>query len=109
MAGVHTAPADIKLLAQTQLQIIVAACELEMHKKHTLKVQFTSKDVNCYLLPVDNTHNVYEGREKDQNNGNDAHQSAVESGLDNFFRQLLQRNWENLAKRKEVRSVPWIY
>lgn len=33
MAGIHAAPADIKLLAQTQLQIIAAACELEMDKK----------------------------------------------------------------------------
>lgn len=34
MAGVHTAPVDIKLLAQTQLQIICAAGELEGTNAH---------------------------------------------------------------------------
>lgn len=29
MAGVHTVPGDIKLLAQTRFEIISAACELE--------------------------------------------------------------------------------
>lgn len=54
MAGVHTVPGDIKLLAQTRFEIISAACELEgtnIYLLYICKVQIPIKDVH-YLLSV---------------------------------------------------------
>lgn len=42
------------------------------------------------------THNVNESRDKDQEDCKNPHQGAVESGLNNPFRQSLQRNGEKL-------------
>lgn len=42
------------------------------------------------------THNVDEGREEHQEDGKDAHQSAVQPGLDDALGQRLQRHWEEL-------------
>lgn len=43
------------------------------------------------------TYNVDEGRQKDDGDGEDAHQGAVQSGLDYPFRKSLQRDWEELG------------
>lgn len=43
------------------------------------------------------TYNVDEGRQKDDDDGEDAHQGAVQSGLDYPFRKSLQRDWEELG------------
>lgn len=43
------------------------------------------------------TYNIDESRKKDDDNGEDAHQSAVQSGLDYPLRKSLQRDWEELG------------
>lgn len=44
------------------------------------------------------TYNVDEGREKDQDDGEDSHQGAVESGLDDPLGQGLERHREKLSQ-----------
>lgn len=51
------------------------------------------------------TYNVDESRKKDNDDGEDAHQSAVQSGLDYPLRKSLQRDREELgAKVQRVRQ-----
>ncbi len=45
------------------------------------------------------TYNIDESRKKDDDDGEDAHQSAVQSGLDYPLREGLQRDWEELGAR----------
>lgn len=47
VAGVHTVLADVKLLTQTELQIVRTACELERTnaQKKPCKAQFPIKDL----------------------------------------------------------------
>ena len=42
------------------------------------------------------THHVDEGREEHQDDGEDAHKSAVQPGLDDALGERLQRHWETL-------------
>lgn len=46
------------------------------------------------------THNIDESRKKDDDDGEDAHQGAVQSGLDYPFRKSLQRDREELEDRQ---------
>lgn len=52
------------------------------------------------------THNIDESGQKDDDDGEDAHQGAVQSGLDYPLRKSLQWDWEELGatatKRKGV-------
>lgn len=54
------------------------------------------------------TYNIDESREKDDDDGEDAHQGAVQSGLDYPFGKSLQRDWEKLGawgkKQQESQS-----
>lgn len=45
------------------------------------------------------THHIDESRQKDDDDGEDAHQGAVQSGLDYPLRQSLQWDWEELRRR----------
>lgn len=47
------------------------------------------------------TYDIDEGRKKDNDYGEDAHQGAVQSGLDYPLRQSLQRHWEQLRGWKD--------
>ena len=50
-----------------------------------------------FLRSKDETHDVDEGGEKDDDDGEDAHQRAVEPGLDDPLGQVLQRPREHLT------------
>lgn len=43
------------------------------------------------------TYNIDESRKKDDDDGADTHQRAVQSGLDYPFGESLQRDWEKLG------------
>lgn len=47
------------------------------------------------------TYNIDESGEKDDDDGEDAHQGAVQSGLDYPFGKSLQRDWEKLGAWKK--------
>ena len=46
------------------------------------------------------TYNIDEGREKDDDDGEDPHQGAVQPGLDYPLRERLQRDWEQLGREE---------
>lgn len=52
------------------------------------------------------TYNIDESREKDDDDGEDAHQGAVQSGLDYPFGKSLQRDWEKLGAWKKTAGKP---
>lgn len=50
------------------------------------------------------TYNIDESRKKDDDDGEDAHQSAVQSGLDYPLRKSLKRDWEELGARVQKKQ-----
>lgn len=47
--------------------------------------------------PEASSHNIDERRQKDDDDGEDAHQGAVQPRLDDPFGKSLQRDWEELG------------
>lgn len=64
------------------------------------------------MNPEASSYNIDEGRQKDDDDGEDAHQGAVQPRLDDPFGKSLQRDWEELgmwgeSSRTEQRKM-WI-
>lgn len=58
---------------------------------------YEEKITLVHLRVLLKTYNVDESRKKDDDDGEDAHQGAVQSGLDYPLRKSLQRDWEQLG------------
>ena len=46
------------------------------------------------------SYHVDEGGDEEEQDGEDSHQGAVHSGLDNLLGQRLQGSWENLGRSR---------
>lgn len=55
--------------------------------------------------PEATTYNIDERRQKDNDDGEDAHQGAVQPGLDDPFGKCLQRDWEKLGTTSRKISI----
>lgn len=94
VAGVHTAQTDVQLVCDAAPQVQTAAGELNRVKGQRGIINiclFMKREL--FLI----TYNVDESREKDDDDGEDAHQGAVESGLDDPLREGLQGDGEQLG------------
>ena len=98
VAGVHAAHADVQLILDAAPQVQTAAGELKR-----VKGQRGTREtllMNCEVF----TYNVDEGREKDDDDGEDADQRAVQSGLDDPPGERLQGGGEQLGGYTQVLS-----
>lgn len=112
VADGHVLKADVKFSGDAGPQVGAATHELHRGRKRNaafyhvwgfLRAQL------CFissLTPAATTYNIDECRQKNNDDGEDAHQGAVHPGLHDPFGNGLQRNWENLG-RKEERKI-WV-
>lgn len=98
VAGVHQVPADVELRLDAAPQVVTAAGELSQTDRQwadwghlpRANADFSKKSLHI-------AYNVNESGQEDDDDGEDAHQGAVESGLDDTFGKSLQRSGEDLV------------
>lgn len=75
-----------------------------------IAVWLNIKGINALNLEVKTrgTHNVNESGEKNQDDCKNSHQGAVESGLNNPFRQSLQRHREKLSTEEKQHDLSFL-
>lgn len=97
----HAVQADVELRLDAAAQAVAAAGELDgdgERKKQSFEIRF--KGIRLALFARRATYNVDESREADDDDGEDAHQGAVHSGLDDPSGEALQGHWEELRAAK---------
>lgn len=94
----HILTADVQLLRDAAPQVRAAAHEL--HTGRRKDAVFIMSDVFCFISLNSEaaTYDIDERRQKHDDDGEDAHQGAVEPGLHDPFGNGLQRDWEHLGK-----------
>lgn len=99
VADGHILKADVKFSGDAGAQVGAAAQEL--HRGRNRNAALVTSDGAelgwISLTPAAATYNIDERRQKDDDDGEDAHQGAVQPGLHDPFGNVLQRNWENLG------------
>lgn len=102
MADGHLLQADVEFVLDAAAQVGAAAHELHGDGNGNgnavrITLDAVSQLGSVGLNPVATTYDVDEGRQKDDEDGEDAHQGAVQPGLHDPFGNGLQRGRENLG------------
>lgn len=92
MADGHTLQADVQLHHDAAPQVVAAAGELNEVEEE----RQSNPNILFFKMCKVRTYYIDESRKKDDDDGEDSHQGAVQSGLDYPFRKSLQGDWEEL-------------
>lgn len=100
MTDGHILKADVEFSFDAGPQVGAATHELQRQERERCFGACTP--LLARFNPAAATYDVDERRQKDDDDGEDAHQGAVQPGLHDPFGDGLQRGWEKLGMRRRT-------